>query len=72
VVYAEMRFAGGCQIDKLNIETGKREVWQVWKAKDPVGLVPPSIPPAITPDGSKMMFAQRKKLSTLYRSDTLK
>jgi hypothetical protein len=43
-----------------------------WKAKDPVGLVPPSIPPAITPDGSKMMFAQRKKLSTLYRSDSLK
>jgi hypothetical protein len=56
----------------MNLETGKRELWQVSMAKDPVGLVPPSVPPAITPDGSKMMFAQRKQLSTLYRSDTLK
>jgi serine/threonine protein kinase len=33
---------------------------------------PPAVPPAITPDGSKMMFGQRKQLSTLYRSDNLK
>jgi Tol biopolymer transport system component/tRNA A-37 threonylcarbamoyl transferase component Bud32 len=72
VVYAVARVPGGRRIDKMNLETGKRELWQVSMAKDPVGLVPPSVPPAITPDGSKMMFAQRKQLSTLYRSDTLK
>jgi hypothetical protein len=44
----------------------------VWKAKDPTGLAPPTVPPAITPDGGEMVFSQRKQLSTLYRSDNLK
>jgi hypothetical protein len=72
IVYLGGRNGATRQIDKLNLETGKREVWQVSKPKDLVGLVPPGVPPAITPDGSKMMFGQRKQLSTLYRSDNLK
>jgi hypothetical protein len=47
-------------------------LWQVWKPKDAAGLAPSTIPPAITPDGSKMVFSQRKQLSTLYRSDNLR
>jgi hypothetical protein len=55
----------------VNLDTGKRELWQVWKPKDPALLAPPTVP-AIMPDGSKMMFGQRKQLSTLYRIDNLK
>jgi len=59
-------------IEKLHLDSGKREAWQTWNPTDPIGLLPPSVPPAITPDGSKMMFTQRRQLSTLYRSDNLK
>jgi eukaryotic-like serine/threonine-protein kinase len=60
------------QIDKLNLDTGKRQLWQVWTPKDPSGVLQPTVPTAITPDGSKMMFTQRRQLSTLYRSENLK
>jgi eukaryotic-like serine/threonine-protein kinase len=72
LVYVQAIDGATRQINKLNLETGKRETWQVWKPKDPAGLAPPTVPPAITPDGSKMMFAQRKQLSTLYRSDNVR
>jgi hypothetical protein len=55
------------QIEKVNLDTGKRGLWRVWKPKDPAGLAPPTVPPAITPDGSKMILGQRKQLSTLYK-----
>jgi eukaryotic-like serine/threonine-protein kinase len=71
-VYTQTASTAGLRIDRLDLDTGKREVWQVWKAKDPVGLMPWSTPAAITPDGSRMVFTQRKQLSTLCRSDTLK
>jgi Tol biopolymer transport system component len=72
VVFVEKRIEGGREIDKMNLDTGKREVWQLYKVKDPVGLTPSSVPASITPDGSKMVFCYRKAFSTLYRSDTLK
>jgi Tol biopolymer transport system component/tRNA A-37 threonylcarbamoyl transferase component Bud32 len=72
VVFVSKRNPTVREIDKLNVETGKREVWQVWKPKDPSGLAAPTVPPAITPDGSKMMFSQRRQISTLYRTDSLK
>ncbi len=72
VVYVTKRSPTLREIDKLNIETGKREIWQVWKPKDPAGLAMPTVPPAITPDGSKMVFSQRRQISTLYRTDSLK
>ena len=40
--------------------------------KDPVGLTRWYTPAAITPDGSRIVFTQRKQLSTLYRSESLK
>ncbi|MGC1384751.1 MAG: protein kinase [Candidatus Acidiferrales bacterium] len=72
VVYVTNRSPAVREIDKLNLETGKRELWQVWKPKDPTGLAMPTVPPAITPDGSKMIFSQRRQISTLYRTDSLK
>jgi tRNA A-37 threonylcarbamoyl transferase component Bud32/Tol biopolymer transport system component len=71
-VYTQTASLAERRIDRLDLGTGKREVWQVWKAKDPVGSVPASTPAAITPDGSRMVFTQRKQLSTLYRSETLR
>jgi tRNA A-37 threonylcarbamoyl transferase component Bud32 len=72
VVFVERRTEAGREIDKMNLDTGKRELWQVYKVKDPVGLTPASVPASVTPDGSKMVFGYRKAFSTLYRSDTLK
>lgn len=72
IVYVARRNGTTREIEKLNLDTGRREWWQVWIPKDPAGLAPPNVPPAITPDGSKMVFSQRKQLSTLYRSDNLK
>jgi eukaryotic-like serine/threonine-protein kinase len=72
IVYVARTNGTARQIEKLNLDTGRRELWQVWKPQDPAGLAPPTVPPAITPDGSKMVFSQRKQLSTLYRSDNLK
>jgi eukaryotic-like serine/threonine-protein kinase len=72
VVYVHTRKGVTRVIEKLHLDTGKREPWQIWNPTDPVGVLPPSVPPAITPDGSKMMFSQRRQLSTLYRSDNLK
>jgi Tol biopolymer transport system component len=71
-VYTQTPSTTGLQIDRLNLDTGKREIWQVWKAKDPVGLMPWTTPAAITPDGIRMIFTQKKQLSTLSKSDTLK
>ena len=72
IVYVTRTDGTTRQIEKLNLDTGRRELWQVWKPKDPTGLAPPTVPPAITPDGGEMVFLQRKQLSTLYRSDNLK
>jgi eukaryotic-like serine/threonine-protein kinase len=72
VVYIEVRGPEGRQIDKLNLETHQRQVWQVWKVKDPVGLLPATVPAAITPDGSKMIFSYHKQFATLYRTSTMK
>ena len=45
---------------------------QVWSPKDPTGVVVATVPVAITPDGSKMIFSQHRQLSTLYSSSNLK
>jgi hypothetical protein len=71
-VYTETPIAATLRIDKLDLDSGKRELWQLWKPKDAVGLVPRTTPIAITPDGSRMVFTQHKTLSTLYKTDTLK
>jgi eukaryotic-like serine/threonine-protein kinase len=60
------------QIYKLDLETGKRQLWQTWSPKDPSGVIIPAVPTAITPDGSKMIFSQHRQLSTLYSSANLR
>jgi eukaryotic-like serine/threonine-protein kinase len=62
----------GLTINKVDVESGKRELWRVVAPTEPVGLRPMITPTAITPDGRWMAFTYRTQLGQLYRSDTLK
>jgi hypothetical protein len=62
----------GVSIYKLDLDSGRRELWQTVKPKDQVGLRPMVSPVAVTPDGRWMSFIFKTQLGQLYRSDTLK
>jgi Tol biopolymer transport system component len=64
--------ASGVNIYKVDISSGKRELWQAITPKDGVGLRPMSLPTAITPDGRWMAFGSHSQLGQLYRSDNLR
>jgi len=56
----------------LDIDSGRRELWQTVKPKDQVGLRPMVTPVSMTPDGRWIAFTYKTQLGQLYRSDTLK
>ncbi|MGA9529233.1 MAG: protein kinase [Terriglobales bacterium] len=62
----------GADIYKVNVDSGKRDLWQTLAPKDNVGLQPMNFPSGITPDGRWMVFVHRNYLGQLYRSDTMK
>lgn len=64
--------ARGADIYKVDVESGKRELWQTLTPKDTVGLQPMNFPAGITPDGHWMAFVHRNYLGQLYCSDTMK
>jgi serine/threonine protein kinase/Tol biopolymer transport system component len=59
------------EITRLDIDSGKRELWQIWRPSDSAGVSFASTQIAITPDGHQMVFAPIAIFGTLYRSDTL-
>ena len=71
-VFTQLQTPTGLSIYKLDLTSGKRELWQAIVPKDQVGLRPITNEIAITPDGHWMAYAYRTQLSQLYRSDTLK
>ncbi len=71
-VFTQTIIPTGLTINKVDVESGKRELWRVVTPKDQVGLRPMVTPTAITPDGRWMAFTYRTQLGQLYRSDTLK
>jgi eukaryotic-like serine/threonine-protein kinase len=71
-VFVQATTATGLNIFKLDIESGRRELWQTLTPKDATGLRPMNTSTAITPDGRWMAFGCRTQLGQLYRSDTLK
>jgi Tol biopolymer transport system component len=71
-IFTQVPVPGGLTIYKLDLVSGKRELWQTIKPKDQVGLRPMLIPTAITPDGHWIVFNYTTQLGQLYRSDTLK
>jgi Tol biopolymer transport system component len=62
----------GADIYKVDVESGKSELWQALAPKDNVGLQPMNFPAGITPDGHWIVFVHRNYLGQLYRSDTMK
>ncbi len=71
-VFVQATIATGLRIYKVDVESGRRELWQTITPKDATGLRPMNTPTAITPDGRWMAFGCRTQLGQLYRSDTLK
>lgn len=71
-IFVQATIATGLRIYKVDVESGRRELWQTITPKDATGLRPMNTPTAITPDGRWMAFGCRTQLGQLYRSDTLK
>jgi eukaryotic-like serine/threonine-protein kinase len=71
-VFTQAGTATGANIFKLDVDSGKRDLWQVITPRDQLGLRPMSVPVSITPDGRWMSFVYRTQLGQLYRSDTLR
>jgi Tol biopolymer transport system component len=71
-VFVQSPNATGITIYKMDLDSGAREVWQVVKPKDQIGLRPMSVPSSITPDGRWIVFTYRTQVGQLYRSDSLK
>jgi eukaryotic-like serine/threonine-protein kinase len=71
-VFMQATSASGLTIYKIDVESGKKELWQTINPKDQVGLRPMSIPSGITPDGRWIAFNYRTQVGQLYRSDNLK
>ncbi len=71
-VFVQAATATGQNIYKVEIESGRRELWQAITPKDATGLRPMNAPIAITPDGRWMAFGWRTQLGQLYSSDNLK
>lgn len=71
-VFVQATISTGLRIYKVDVESGRRELWQTITPKDATGLRPMNTPTTITPDGRWMAFGCRTQLGQLYRSDTLK
>jgi hypothetical protein len=71
-VFTRAVSAAGLNLYKVDLGTGQRELWQVIKPKDQVGLRPMVGPMAVTPDGRWIAVAYSTQLGQLYRSDNLK
>lgn len=62
----------GADIYKIDVDTGRRELWQKLTPKDTVGMQPMTFPSAITSDGRWMVYIHRNYLGQLYRSDNMR
>jgi len=71
-VFTQTIIPTGITINKIDVESGKREPWRMVTPKDQVGLRPMVTPTSITPDGRWMAITYRTQLGQLYRSDTLR
>jgi hypothetical protein len=70
--FVQATTAAGLNIYRLEVDSGKRELWQTITPKDATGLRPMNVRTAITPEERWMAFVCRTQLGQLYRSDTLK
>ena len=71
-LYVVERGAGPTRIIRLEIATGKRELWKEITPADPAGLRPGSLSTVITPDGKSWAYTTMRILSRLYLVEGLK
>ena len=71
-MFVQVTTPTGLNIYKIDVESGKRELWQTIDPANKVGLQPIYYPAAITSDGHWMVLVHRNYLGQLYRSDTMK
>ena len=64
--------AGQTRIIRLDIATGKRELWKEITPADPAGVRPGMVFPVITPDGKSWAYTTARFLSRLYLVEGLK
>lgn len=62
----------GVNINRLDLQTGKLELWQTIKPKEQIGLRPMTNPVAITADGKWMAYTYGNTLDQLYETEGLK
>ena len=70
-VYVQRRGAPTATIDKLEVQTGRRETWKEFLPADAAGVVRVSSV-FVAPDGSFYVYAYSRVLSNLYVVDGLK
>ena len=70
-IFTQVPTPTGLTINRVDLNSGQRELWQMIKPKDQVGLNPLATPIAITPDGHWMAYHYGTP-GQLYRSDSLK
>jgi len=71
-VFTQATSATSLTINRIDLDSGRKELWQVLTPKDQVGLRPVSSPTSITPDGRWIAFTYSTQLGQLYSSETLK
>ena len=64
--------ATGANLYKIDLETGRSELWQTIRPKDQIGLGAMKNPVSITPDGRWMVYAYGNHSGQLYVSESLK
>ena len=70
-IFTQAASDGGISLSRIDLDSGRREPWQVLRPKEQIGLRPVSSPTAITPDGRWIAFTYGTQLGQLYRSDNL-
>ncbi len=71
-IFTEIFTDDGITINRIDLDSGQRELWQVIKPKEQIGLKPAGSPPSITPDGRWIAYVYGTQLGQLYHSDSLK
>ena len=71
-VFTQELNATGASLYRIDLGTGRSELWQTIKPKDQVGLGAMKNPVSITPDGRWMVYAYGNHSGQLFVSDSLK
>jgi Tol biopolymer transport system component len=67
----EIRNSMTARVFRVDVTTGRRELWKEYSLRDPAGITRFSAT-AITPDGKTMIFTYAQRISDLYLADGLR